>query len=345
MRIPVWLGWLLLALGFFTAGLLRQFHDRTPVSPFAPAVVGSLLFAAIFFLLLVAARERRRGAVRGPGIRLGSLTPILLMLLIEKWFAQTLYVPLFRLLAPAGAPPELQDAWFRALAGAGLLAVSIGVGFLSVPALRKTWRRARPGRFPQAALATAVVVLATYAATAGLVAAAGVRLELRWPDPGPLLWWILAGQALLAFAEEVYFRGLLLNEMERLAPRMGARAPATRRWIALGFTSALFGMEHIRLADASTSALREVVFIVALGLLFGLLVMMSWNLHYAAGLHAWVNWLLLGAAPHFVNPAGRPVLPPGIYIGCALLAAFGLAVLVKGLRRRGLLPFARRGTG
>ena len=65
MRIPVALAWGILGLAFFTAALLRQFHDRTPASPLAPGLVGSLLFAAIFFLLLVSAREWRRGAVAG----------------------------------------------------------------------------------------------------------------------------------------------------------------------------------------------------------------------------------------------------------------------------------------
>ena len=78
MRIPLSLAWLLVLLTFFTAGLLRQFHGGTPHSPYVPPVVGSLLFAGIFFLLLVSAREWRSGAVPGAGIRLGSIVPILL---------------------------------------------------------------------------------------------------------------------------------------------------------------------------------------------------------------------------------------------------------------------------
>ena len=45
----------------------------------------------------------------------------------------------------------------------------------------------------------------------------------------PLLYWIVGGQAILAFAEELYYRGLLLNEMERLSPRLGVRSAAGSR--------------------------------------------------------------------------------------------------------------------
>ena len=157
MRIPVWLAWLLLALGFFTAGLLRRFHDQTPTSPFVPPIVGSLLFAAIVFLLLVAAREWRQGAVPGPGVRLGSVTPILLMLLIEKWTSLTIYNPVFFFISSnsnSEATPTMLDAQFRAFAGAGLLLVCMLVARLSAPAARKTLRRAHLRRLLPAALAT-----------------------------------------------------------------------------------------------------------------------------------------------------------------------------------------------
>ena len=73
---------------------------------------------------------------------------------------------------------------------------------------------------------------------------------------------------------------------------------------------------------------------MALALLFGLLVMISANLHFAAGIHAWINWLLLGAAPHFVDAEGQPSIDPGTYIGLTLALAFVLAYLLQRLRRR-----------
>lgn len=334
MRVPVWLGWLLLLSTFFTAGLLRQFHDRTPAAPNVSPLVGSLVFAAIFLLLLVSAREWRRGAVPGPGIRLGSLTPIMLMLLVEKWASLALYEPLFGQIFPAGAPPALTDAWFRAFAGVGLILICLLVSRFSVPTARKTWRRARPARFAPAALGVLLVVGGSYLVLGVCAHLLGGGLKLAWPSPSPLLLWILAGQALLAFAEELYYRGLLMSEMERLAPRLGARNPAARRWTALVSTSVLFGMEHIRVAADTGQLVRQLVFIVCLGMLFGLLVMVAANLHFGAGVHAWINWLLLGAAPYFVDASGRPALPPGTYIGIVLILAFVLSYLYRRLRHR-----------
>ena len=57
-------------------------------------------------ILLVSAREWNRGAVPGSGVRLGSLTPLLLMLLIEKWVSISVYPWFFRVVAPAHAPPN-----------------------------------------------------------------------------------------------------------------------------------------------------------------------------------------------------------------------------------------------
>ncbi len=95
MRVPVSLAWVIMALFVFTAGLLRRFNEHIPESPFLHPLAGNLLFAAIFVLLLVASRERTMGAVPGRGVRLGSLTPLLLMLLIEKWISLGFYEPLF----------------------------------------------------------------------------------------------------------------------------------------------------------------------------------------------------------------------------------------------------------
>ena len=115
-------------------------------------------------------------------------------------------------------------------------------------------------------------------------------------------------------------------------PRTGVRQAIGRRWLALAATSVLFSMEHIRIFAPDEQIVRQLIFTVSLGLLLGLLIMVSANLHLGAGIHAWINWLLLGAAPHFVDASGRPALPPGTYIGLTLILAFGLLYLYQ--RRR-----------
>jgi hypothetical protein len=262
-------------------------------------------------------------------VRLGSITPILLMLLLEKWASLSLYNPLFYWLAPHDVTAARLDAAFRAFAGVGLLVVCVVVARLSAPTARKTWRRARPRRWPAAAAQALAAALATYALLALLSLALGGSLRLAWPRVDGLLVWVLVGQAVLAFAEEVYYRGLLLCEVERLAPRLGVRAAAGRRWTALGLTAAVFGMEHLKIGVPWDQIGRQLVFTVALGLLFGVLTMLSANLHLAGALHAWINWTLLGATPRLVDAWGHGVLPAGTYIGLALVTTLAVAFLVR----------------
>ena len=332
MRIPVSLAWIMMAMFVFTAGLLRRSHDHIPESPFMHPLVGNLLFAGIFVLLLVSSRERRAGPVPGRGVRLGSLTPFLLMLLIEKWLSLGLYEPLFDWIAHPNLTLALSDAQFRAFAGAALLATCLLLARLSEPTRRKTWRRIRPTRWISAVVQLLLVAAGTYLILGLLAAALGHSLKLRWPTGGTLLYWVLIGQAMIALGEEIYYRGLLYCEVERLAPRMGMRTPVSRRWIAVGLTSMLFAMEHMDLTQEWGVVVRQTVFIASLGALFALLVAVSANLHLAAGIHAWINWLLLGAVPHFADAEGTPVLPAGTYIGVTLILAFILAFLFRRFR-------------
>lgn len=329
MRIPRALAWLLIVLAMFTAGLLRQFHDLTPVSPFLAPSVGSLLFACVLFLFLVAARERQLGAAPGPGIRLGSLTPILLLLLVEKWISSAFYQPLFALAAPADLPDDAADAWFRLLCGLGLLGIVLVSSRFSRPAA--AWVRSRLiGWKPAVGIGAATVAVGSATAllaVIGLVAGAGIVL-LPPNAPGPLAT-VLIGQAAIALAEETYYRGLLLGELLRLTPRLGLRAPAARRWVALGMTSLLFGMEHLGAASAWDDAPRQVVFALALGALLGMIVLLTENLWFAASLHAWINWLLLGAAPRLVYGPAHAGLPPGVSVSLALIAAFVAAFAMQ----------------
>ena len=162
----------------------------------------------------------------------------------------------------------------------------------------------------------------------------GRDVQIHWPAASPLLLWVLGGQAVLALAEEIYFRGLLLSEIERLAPRLGVRRPIVRRWVALLLTATLFGMEHLMLTPSAADMGRRMFFTVAMGLLFGLLVMVSANLLLAAGIHTWINWLLLGAVPYFTDSAGRSIIPAGLYIGSTLIFAFIAVFILQELRSR-----------
>lgn len=327
------MGWLLLASTLFTAGLLRQNHTHTPSSPFVLPIVGSALFAAILLLLLVTALEARRGGRPGPGVRIGSLTPLMLMLLGEKWFSTYVWLPLTAAWARDVDNPALVDPRFRAGVGVGLLLVAVAVAPLSWHTARKVWRRARPARIPAAAAATAVVALVTTGVIFGAAWITGADVHSARPARGPLLAWVLGGQGMLALAEELFFRGLLLSEIKRLAPRLGVRRAPARRWLALGLTSLMFGLEHLAIEGSPDRWIRESLFVVSLGLLLGMLVLLTGNLYFAAGVHAWINWLLLGAVPHLRGPNDVPWLPSGLYVGLSLAVAFVLALGFEAVRR------------
>lgn len=333
MRIPRSLAWLLVAMGMFTAGLLRQFHDLTPTSPFLAPAVGSLLFACVLFLVLVAVRERQIGASPGPGVRLGSLTPVLLMLLVEKWISSGFYQPIYALLAPAALGEEAADAWFRALCGIGLLAVVLLSSRFSRPAA--AWVRARlSGRKAVQGIGAATIAVAGAGASLALIAVAtGAGVSVLPPHPQGPLAVVLGGQAAIALGEEIYYRGLLLGELLRLAPRLGLHSPRVRRWAALSLTSLMFGMEHLGLSSSWDDGARRLVFALALGTLLGMIVLLTNNLWLAASMHAWINWALLDAAPRVAYGPARASLSPGASVSLALIAAF-LAAFV--LQRRAI---------
>lgn len=332
MRIPKLLAWLLIAMALFTAGLLRHFHDLTPTSPFLNPAVGSLLFACVVFVGLVSVRERQIGASPGPGVRLGSVTPLLLMLLLEQWISSAAYVPAFALLAPLDLGADAADAWFRALCGVALLLIVAGCARLSAPARAFVAARVAPRRILPGMGAAVAAVAAAYAVLAGLAAALGSTVELLPPSASGPVAVVLAGQAVLALAEEAWFRGLLLGEVLRLAPRLGLSGPSGRRWVALAATALLFGGQHFALTTGVEEGIRQLVFALALGMLFGMLVLLTSNLWFTATLHAWVNWYLLGALPRLAYGPERATAPPGPTISLVLIAAFVAAYL---LQRRG----------
>jgi len=329
LRIPKALAWLLIVLAMFTAGLLRQFHDLTPTSPYLAPAVGSLLFACIIFLFLVAARERQLGAAPGPGIRLGSLTPLLLMLLVEKWVSSSLYQPLFAFTVPANMSADDADAWWRLLCGLGLLGIVVIVARFSWPTSH--WIHARLGgmKLVSGSGASTAALLGTGVFLAGIGLVLGSRITILPPDAAGPLAVVIIGQLALALAEETYYRGALLGELLRLTPRLGLSSPSARRWVALGATSFMFGMEHLAASSSWDDGARQMVFAVALGTLLGLLVLLTNNLWFAATMHAWINLLLLGAAPRLAFGPAQALLPPGASVSLALIGAFVAAFMLQ----------------
>jgi membrane protease YdiL (CAAX protease family) len=209
----------------------------------------------------------------------------------------------------------------------------VAAGF-SAPAARKTWARAGPGRLATGLAVAGVAIAATYGILAGLAAWRAGACRLAGNAGFPEAWWIAVGQSTLAFGEELYYRGLVLHEVYRLAPRLGLRAAGARRWAALLLSSALFSMEHLSGAMDPETVFRETVFSLALGLLFGIVVLLTENLWISAAIHAWINGLLLGVAPRVTVDGGAQAFPPALYIAVALTATVVLAAWIAAARAR-----------
>jgi membrane protease YdiL (CAAX protease family) len=250
------------------------------------------------------------------------VTPILLILLVEKWISSSFYQPLFALAAPADLPDEVSDAWFRMMCGIFLLAIVLIASRFSRPAA--SFVRARLAGWKAAAgIATAAIAIGGGGLILALVAkAAGSTISVPLPHPQGPLGIVLVGQAAIALAEETYFRGLILGELLRLAPRLGLRAAPARQWAALALSSALFGMEHVGTWAGWSDGARQLVFALALGALLGMIVLLTDNIWFAASLHAWINWLLLGAAPQLAYGPAQAGLPPGASVSLTLITAF-----------------------
>ena len=225
---------------------------------------------------------------------------------------------------------------FRSLmCGVGLLAIVAMSSRFSRPAT--AFVRARLlGRKAFVGIGSAAIGIGGVALLLAPIARAfGSGVSVLPPQTqGPLIAVVL-GQAAIALAEETYYRGLLLGELLRLAPRLGIRAPALRRWVALGLTSLLFGMEHLGSTSGWDDGARQLVFALALGTLLGMMVLLTENLWFAASLHAWINWLLLGAAPRLAFGPSKAGLPAGASVSLALIAAFVTAFALQRRAARG----------
>ena len=127
---------------------------------------------------------------------------------------------------------------------------------------------------------------------------------------------------------------LQLQAEQHLPAIPGKRTLAASRGHEAGLPrrAALFGMEHLNLDSTEPDLLRQWLFAMSLGALFGLIVMLRRNLWTAALLHTWINALLLGAAPRWMAAEGVATAPPALYIGAALLSVFGLLYLIARLK-------------
>jgi membrane protease YdiL (CAAX protease family) len=200
---------------------------------------------------------------------------------------------------------------------------------------REGWAKELLGAFAGGVLIFASVV--------GVAAALGVYRIEGWGNPATF-WAALALLALIpGVTEEILFRGILFRFIEKTAGS----------WIALGVTSALFGIAHIFNPNASFVAAFAIA--VEAGLLLGAVYMLTRRLWAAIGVHAawnftqgWIFGLPVsgGHANGLVRGRleGPELLSGGAFgleagmIAVVIATAAGVAVLVVAINRGRLVP-------
>lgn len=148
----------------------------------------------------------------------------------------------------------------------------------------------------------------------------------------------LAGIALQTLAEELVFRGYLMQQL-------GARFRSPLIWLVL--PALLFGVVHYDPANTGTNAWAVVASATLFGLVAGDLTQRTGSLGAAWGLHFANNLLAIGvlATKGTITGLALQVTPYGMEEGAIplalILADMGSLVLVWAILRR-LLPAARR---
>lgn len=342
------LAWVILIAAIPTAGLLRQFHSNIPSSPFLPGPIGSLLFFLVLILFLVFVRgwgARQEVPYAGQGLRqfnLLAMIPFLIALMLEKWVSITLYGPLFHRLNASVPNVDTFNALYLLESAVGLLVVS----FLLLPLFRRLFsllkNLMKSKRLPIAALGLFIAVGGVYGGLALLfVLGSGQRVFLIWTGLGRAPELVLVGQALIAFAEELYYRGILQSEAAFLLPAMGLSRERPRQGVAIVLISIAFALEHFVSTGSASVDTRRFVFTFASSLFLGLLLVLMENLWFNAGCHFVLNLFMLGAEKgsagrgfQLVDQTGRAIFEPTQYVFLFLIFAFVVAYLRHALYAR-----------
>lgn len=330
------IAWIILLGAILTAGILRQFHETIPSSPFLPWPIRSLLFFLVLILFLSFARgwgSRQEIPYAGAGLKrvnFLAFLPLLLALMLEKWVSITFYGPLFYRINGESITPATFDALYVIESAAGLFLITL----LLIPLFRRLFPMLRRYLAPQGiALAAAGILIALaglFGGLALLLSLAGAEgFRLRWTGFGRVTVLILLGQGLIAFAEEFYYRGILQTELAFLLPSLGVAGRRVRWLSAVFLISAAFGLEHLVWTDTYSEDLRRFLFTFGCSFFLGTLLVLLDNLWLNASCHLVLNLFSLGLDPatrgsglQFVNEQGQPLFEASIYIFLFLILLF-----------------------
>lgn len=321
------LAWSLLLLTLVGSSLIRQLHVFVPEWGPLSWPVRSPLYATLvlFFILLLAAPVEgrpQRPALRGRRLLAAALAPLLVALVYEKVLSITLYDALLDHALRWAPIRDHLDAWIHVVIGIGM---TIAV-LLLVPLMRSVKFADFGGRrllgsavtLQFGALALSYMLIAALALILGGVAA---RPALVLPAAGGTLA-LLAGHLVRAMAEEFYYRGLLQRELASLAGALGIGSARNAQAVAVAIVAFGFGLEHFNFGEPLADSYRGFAYAVAVGFLFGYLLIWSGNVLFCGLVHATHNLATAGLLPHLTTTGGDLLLPPDAMIFVYLIAAF-----------------------
>jgi len=329
------------------SSLIRQLHDYIPDWTPLPWPVRSPLYAllTLFFLILVASWSRDSQARQRPlvgRIRLGALAPLLIALVYEKILSLTLYEALLDHALHFESIRNHLDVWIHVIIGLGMMVAVL----LLIPLMNRvgfknflTLAQVRSGIYLQVfALTLAYSILAFLAV---VLSRDGEKPTLLFPvGAGVLL--LIIGQGVRAMAEEFYYRGLLQRELSGLMSRLGVRDLRSGQAVAIGLIALGFGMEHFRFGAPLAESYQGFAYALAVGFLFGYLLVITGNVFFCGLVHATNNYVTAKVLPYLGTPDGSLLVPTETILYLYLVAVFLLVFLANGVAgrrlREALLP-------
>ncbi|MFQ5718063.1 MAG: CPBP family intramembrane glutamic endopeptidase [Acidobacteriota bacterium] len=347
MTISRVLAWILLCLTLVGSSLVRQLHVFIPEWAPLPWPIRSPLYIFLVLLFLIVAfgsgRASPVASTPRPGrVPLAWLAPLLLALVYEKVLSITLYEALLDHTIRVSWMRDHLDAWIHLVIGTGMtLAV-----LLLVPILRHVSISdfTMPARLRAGFYLQMVALIATYAFLAGLTALVGGRenhVTLLFTTGVPVVLLAL-GQGLRAMSEEFYYRGLLQRELNGLMHALGVRSRRNGQALAVAMISFGFGIEHFRFGAPLSESYKGFAYAMAVGFLFGYLLILTGNVFFCGLVHATNNFVSAGVMPRLGTADQVIVLSPDTFLYVYLVAVFVLvfmfAAIPRGNLRRVFFP-------
>lgn len=327
------LAWVLLILTLVGSSLIRQLHEFIPDWTPLPWPIRSPLYAFLVILFLMAAAGTRRTSSPGTDaadhrIRIALLGPLLLAMVYEKVLSITLYEALLDHAIRISWMRDRLDAWVHLVIGAGMtLAV-----FLLVPVMRgvKLADFVQAARLRSGIYLQMIALIATYgalSALANLLSGPEQRVTLLFATSAPVVV-MLCGQGLRAMAEEFYYRGLLQRELSSLMRALGFRSQRSGQAVAIALISLGFGLEHFRFGVPLAEGYKGFAYAMAVGFLFGYLLVVTGNVFFCGLVHATNNFVSAGIMPRLGTTDRLFVLNPDTFLYVYLVIVFVLVFLL-----------------